>query len=305
MNAWQSSEAAMDAVIALLRGAYSRWRRDTPVEHMRRDLDELFGAHARPWPIVEVDANGVPAEWIAAPDMRWGRTILYLHGGGFRTGSINSHRDLIQRLSIAAEARILAIDYRLSPEHPFPAAVDDALAAYRWLIGQGLPAATIAVAGDSAGGGLALSLLLAARAGCLPLPGAVHLMSPWTDLTASGASYATRAERDPINQRAMVLGLAKGYLGSHGDARDPLASPLLGDLGGLPPLLVQCGGREIILDDSVVLVERAKAAGVEATLDLFEDMIHVFQMFDELPDAAIALKRAGAFLQAHVRAPST
>ena len=218
----------------------------------------------------------------------------------FGLGSIESHRDLMQRLARAADARILAIDYRLSPEHPFPAAVEDALAAYRWLIARGVGASRIAIAGDSAGGGLALSCLAAARAAGLALPAAIYLMSPWTDLTASGASYVTRADRDPMHQRSMILRLAKSYLGAQGDAGDPLASPLFGDLRGLPPLLVQCGGREIIFDDSAALVERARAAGVDARLDVDEEMIHVFQLFGELPEAARALARAGAFLKTHV-----
>lgn len=193
-------------------------------------------------------------------------------------------------------ARVLAIDYRLAPAHLFPAPVEDALVAWRWLLDQRGAPARIAIAGDSAGGGLALSCMLAARAAGLPLPCAAYLMSPWTDMTASGATYDTRAARDPMHQRAMILGMAKGYLGKTGDACDPLASPLFAEFSGLPPLLIQCGGREVILDDSRVLADRARAAGVDVALDLYEDMIHVFQTYAELPDAEKALARAGVFL---------
>ncbi len=290
------SEDAVADVVADLQKIYGRWTRETTVQQMRADWDEAFAPRAKNWPIDRFAIGDMNAEWIAAPHTDATRAILYLHGGGFRIGSIASHRDLIQRLSEAAQARVLAIDYRLSPECLFPAPVDDALAAWRWLLEQGHAPARIAIAGDSAGGGLALSLMLAARAKNLPLPCAACLMSPWTDMTASGATYETRAARDPMHQRAMILGMARGYLGKSGDACDPLASPLFADLGGLPPLLIQCGGREVILDDSCVLAERARQAGVEVELDLYEDMIHVFQTYAELPDAATALARAGAFL---------
>jgi epsilon-lactone hydrolase len=293
---------SIDDVVTLTRGIYGRWSRETSIGEMRQDWDEFFKLRAKPWPIEKADANGVAAEWIGLSDIRPERTILYLHGGGFRLGSITSHRDLIQRLAIAAQARVLAIDYRLSPEASFPAPIEDALAAYRWLLDQGLAASNIAFAGDSAGGGLALSCMLAARKAEIELPAATFLMSPWVDLTAGSASYVTRADRDPIHRRSMILGMARAYLGKDGDARNPLASPLFADLRGLPPLLVQCGGREIILDDSVLLAERARTSGVETALDVREDMIHVFQMFEELPEATEALDHAGTFLKTHVRA---
>lgn len=286
----------VEAVVAGLRKIYARWTRETSVQQMRDDWDAAFAIRARVWPVEHFTIGDVDAEWIAAPGADPARTILYLHGGGFRIGSVLSHRDLIQRLSEAAGVRVLAIDYRLAPEHAFPAPVEDALAAYRWLLESGHAPARIAIAGDSAGGGLALSCMLAAREAGLPQPCAAYLMSPWTDMTASGASYDTRAARDPMHQRPMILGMAKGYLGKSGDARTPLASPLFADLRGLPPMLVQCGGREVILDDSVALAEQARAAGVDCELDICEPMIHVFQMFAELPEAQRALARAAAFL---------
>ncbi|MFO1168714.1 MAG: alpha/beta hydrolase [Rhodoblastus sp.] len=286
----------VEAVVAFLRTIYAGWTRETTVLQMRSDWDAAFAKRAQDWPVDRFAIGGMNAEWIAAPDADATRVILFLHGGGFRIGSIDSHRDLIQRLSQAARAKILAIDYRLSPDHLFPAPVEDALAAWRWLLDKGHAPTRIALAGDSAGGGLALSLMLAARANDLPLPCAAVLMSPWTDMTASGASYDTNARSDPLHQRAMILGMAKGYLGKSADPRATLASPLFADLAGLPPLLIQCGAPEVLVDDAKALAERARQNGVEAELDLYADMIHVFQTYAELPEAARALERAGAFL---------
>ncbi len=296
-----TDQAAVERVIAEIKTVYGRWGRGTSVAQMRADWDALFRARAAMWPVVAVDTGGIAAEWIAAPGVGRERTLLYLHGGGFRLGSIASHRDLMQRLSAAAGARVLAVAYRLAPEHLFPAPLEDALTAYRWLLGQGLPAERIAIAGDSAGGGLAVSTMLAARASGLALPGAAVLMSAWTDLEASGNSYRTRADRDPMHSRAMIVAMARGYLGAGGDARDPLASPLHGDLRGLPPMLLQCGGRETVLDDTIMFADKARAAGVEVEVEIHEDMIHVFQMFAaELDEARVAIAAAGAFVRRHI-----
>ncbi|MCB1542277.1 MAG: alpha/beta hydrolase [Rhodoblastus sp.] len=291
-----SAEAAVARVVAELQKIYGAWTRETTIQQMRDDWDAAFAIRACDWPVERLTIGRMDAEWIAAPGADPAHVVLYLHGGGFRIGSVRSHRDLIQRLSQASRARVLAIEYRLSPEHTFPAPVEDALAAYRWLLTAGHAPARIAISGDSAGGGLALACMLAARDAALPTPCAAYLMSPWTDMTASGASYETRADRDPMHQRAMMSGMARGYLGKSGDLRHPLASPLFANLVGLPPLLIQCGGREVILDDSIALAQRARESGVEAELEVYEDMIHVFQSYAELPDTARALGRAGAFL---------
>ena len=268
---------------------------------MRGDWDALFAEHADDCGFEIIDAGGVEAVWIAAPDARADRIILYFHGGGFRLGSIHSHRDLMERIARAGSARVLGISYRLAPEHVFPAPVEDALAAWRWLLAQNISADRVLFAGDSAGGGLAVSAMLAARQHTLPLPAGAILMSAWTDLEAHGGSYVTRAERDPIHQRGMILGMAKSYLGADGDARDPLASPLHGDLKGLPPMLVQCGGRETVLDDSIVVADKARAAGVAVDLEIEEEMIHVFQMFAaELDEGRAAIDRIGAFIKRHL-----
>ncbi len=291
-----SAQDAVGGVVVFLRTIYAGWTRETSVQQMRDDWDAAFAKRAQDWPVERFKIGGMNAEWIAAPDADPTRIILFLHGGGFRIGSIASHRDLIQRLSQASRAKILAIDYRLSPEHAFPAPVEDALAAWRWLLDQGHAPGRIAIAGDSAGGGLALSLMLAARTHNLPLPCAAWLMSPWTDMTASGASYDECAGADPLHQRAMILAMAKGYLGK-ADARDPLASPLFADLTGLPPLLLQSGVGEVLRDDTTALAENAREKGVDADAQLYDDMIHVFQSYAELPAADEALTRGAEFLE--------
>lgn len=295
--------SAVEAVIARIRAVYGGWGRTTPIDRMRRDWDALLSGPTVPHSFEPVFAGGVPAAWVAAPGSDAGRAILYLHGGGFRLGSIASHRGLMARLSREAGCGVLGLDYRLAPEHCFPAPVEDALAAWDWLHSV-VPASRIAVAGDSAGGGLALSLVLRLREMARALPAAGFLMSPWTDLAATGESYVTRADSDPIHQRPMILAMAKGYLGPGGNPRDPLASPLYADLGGCPPLLVQVGDRETVLDDACMLARRAADAGVPVELQVAPGMIHVFQLFaDELPEARSALAAAGAFLRRHLAGP--
>jgi monoterpene epsilon-lactone hydrolase len=299
MNA--TTEAPIDTVIARVRKVYGGWGRSTTVEQMRRDWDELFGSNAVSATVEPVSADGVDALWVAAPDARRDKVVVYFHGGGFQVGSMRSHRELMACISEAGACCVLGVDYRLAPEHRFPAALHDACAAYEWLLAQGVRAADIALAGDSAGAGLVLSALLLLRDAARPLPAAAVLMSAWTDLTASGQSYETRAQSDPIHQRRMILAMARSYLGDEGDARDPLASPLFADLKGLPPLLMQVGDRETVLSDSTQFAEKARAAGVHVELEVWEHMVHVFQQFpSELVEARKALQSIGAFLQAHL-----
>ncbi len=291
--------APIDLAIARIRAVYRSWRRDTSVAQMREDWDTAFGESVAAVTCERVSAGGVDGEWISPANAPEDKAILYFHGGGFRIGSVASHRDLIAQIVLASRCRVLAINYRLAPEHRFPAALDDALAAYGWMLDHGLKAANIALAGDSAGGNLVLATMLALRDRGLPLPISAVLMSPWTDLAATGASYVTRAEADPIHQRRMILALAKDYLGGQGDPCDPLVSPLYADLQGLPPLLIQVGDRETVLDDSLVFADKARAAGIDVSLEVWDGMIHVFQMF-ELPEARQAIASIAGFLNRHL-----
>src|SRR5215831_2545397 len=206
-------------------------------------------------------AGGVKSEWVTAPGADADRAILYLHGGGYVIGSINTHRALAGRLSRAAKARVLVIDYRLAPEHPHPAAVEDAVAAYRWMLQQGLLASHIAVSGDSAGGGLTVATLVAIRDAHLPTPAAGAPISPWVDMEGIGDSMTSKSAADPIVHKDDLLNMAKAYLGGK-PPRTPLAAPLYADLAGLPPLLIHVGTAETLLDDASRLAERAKKAGV-------------------------------------------
>jgi epsilon-lactone hydrolase len=293
--------APIDLAIARIRAVYRGWNRDTSVAQMRSDWDAAFGGSTAAVTCERVSAGGVEGEWISPADAPLDKAILYFHGGGFRIGSVASHRDLIAQIAVASGCRVLAINYRLAPEHRFPAALDDALAAYGWMLGQGLTPGNVAFAGDSAGGNLVLAAMLALRERGLPLPIAAVLMSPWTDLAATGTSYVTRAEVDPIHQRPMILALAKNYLGGQGDPCDPLVSPLYADLAGLPPLLIQVGDRETVLDDSVMFADLARAAGVDVHLEVWDGMIHVFQMFGaELPEAHRAIASIAGFLNQHL-----
>jgi len=293
--------APIDLAIARIRAVYSSWNRETTVAQMRGDWDAAFGGTTAPVACEKIIAGGVDGEWISPANAPKDKAILYFHGGGFRIGSVASHRDLIAQIALASGCRVLAINYRLAPEHRFPAALDDALAAYDWMLDLGLKSDNVAFAGDSAGGNLALAAMLALRERRLPLPVSGVLMSPWTDLAATGASYVTRAEADPIHQRPMILALAKNYLGGQGDPCDPLVSPLYGDLRGLPPLLIQVGDRETVLDDAVVFADKARAASVAVDLQVWDGMIHVFQMFGaELPEAHRAIADTARFLDRHL-----
>lgn len=268
-------------------------------------FDEMragFDASAAPAPddvkTTAVDAGGVPAEWVDAPGADAGRVIVYLHGGGYVVGSVVSHRNLASRLGRAAGARVLNVGYRMGPENPFPAAVDDAVAAYRWLMQNGGTPERTAVAGDSAGGGLALATLLALKDGGDTLPAAAFVMSPWTDLTMSGDSMTSRADKDPMIQGPMLGGMAQAYLQGK-DASDPLISPLNGDLTGLPPVYAQVGEAEVLYDDAARFVEKAKAAGVDATFDPWPEMFHVWQLQASIiPEGQQALEKGGEFIKA-------
>ncbi len=263
-----------------------------------RTAFEQMAAPAQPDIKTEkVSANGVDAEWVTAPGAASDRAVLYLHGGGYVLGSVNTHRDLLGRISRAAQVRVLGLNYRLAPENPFPAAVDDALAGYRFLLDQGFKPVRLVVAGDSAGGGLTLGALVAIRDAGLPLPAAGVCLSPWVDMEAKGESMTTRADKDPIASRDALFMMARSYLGGK-DPKTPLAAPLHADLKGLSPLLIQVGDSEVLLDDSNRIAARARAAGVKVTLEVWPEMIHVWQLFASfLPEGQEAVEVIGKFIR--------
>ncbi|MGE5595554.1 MAG: alpha/beta hydrolase [Hyphomicrobiales bacterium] len=272
---------------------------------MRAGMEERSARCADDISVEPVDAGGVPAEWISAPNAEPANVVLYLHGGGYVLGSPTTHRDLAARISRASGARVLLIDYRLAPEHPFPAAVDDALAAYRWILAQGIDPAAVAIAGDSAGGGLTLATLLALRDAGGPLPASAACISPWTDLTGTSKALETRAHLDPMVQREGLLQMAASYLGG-ADPKTPLASPLFGDPTGLPDLLIQVGTSETLFDDGARFAARACEAGVAVTFEPWQDMIHVWHAFAPiLPEGQAAIERMGEFIRARLRQPAT
>ena len=251
--------------------------------------------------VSEVSAGGVPAHWLAAPGADAGRVLVFLHGGGYELGSVRSDGELAARLGRASGMRVLFPEYRLAPEHPFPAAIDDVLAAWRWLrTEQDLSARSIAVAGDSAGGGLTVALLVATRDAGEALPAAAVLMSPTVDLTSSGASMTERVDQDPISTPALLRQLASDYLAG-ADPKTPLASPLFASLSGLPPLLVQVGTADLLLSDSERLASAATEAGVDVTLEIGEGLPHVYPLMLGTPEAAEATEQIGEFLRARVR----
>ena len=248
-----------------------------------------------------VNAGGVAAEWISTEGTTGGtaddRVMLYLHGGGYVVGSMRAYRGFLSRVSRATGARVLGLEYRLAPEFPFPAAVDDSVAAYRWLLSQGIDPSRIVIGGDSCGGGLTIATLVALRYLGEPIPAAGVCISPWVDLEGTGESMTSKAEVDPIVQKEMLEFMAHLYMGDR-DRRTPLAAPLYADLRGLPPLLILVGTAETLLDDSTRLADRAKASGVTVELDIWEDMIHVWPIFAPvLPEGQQAIERIGEFVR--------
>jgi monoterpene epsilon-lactone hydrolase len=289
--------AQLDSLVALLR---SRPVAETPeVGPARTRFEKLadFLGGAPDAKCEKVDAGGVPAEWVAAPGSDPGRAVLFLHGGGYAIGSINTHRRLAYDISAASGARVLVIDYRLAPEHPFPAAVDDAATAWRWLLQQGLAPNRLAIAGDSAGGGLTIASLVNLRDQKLGLPACAVAISPWVDLEGQGNSITARAAQDPMVQKDGLLWMAGMYLAGK-DARTPLAAPIHAELKGLPPILVQVGTAETLLDDATRIAEKLHAAGVDVRLSIWPNMLHVFPLFAPiLSEGRDGCLEIGAFIR--------
>ncbi|HEY7851724.1 MAG TPA: alpha/beta hydrolase [Caulobacteraceae bacterium] len=275
----------------------------TPADLSQAELRAVYDGIGAAFPtpadvtLERVTANGVAAEWSITPGAAGERAILYLHGGGYVIGSIASHRHLAAALGRAAKARCLVLDYRLAPEHPFPAAVDDALAGYRFLLESGFAPGNIAVAGDSAGGGLTVATLLAAREAGLPQPACGFCISPWVDLEGLGASMASKSAEDPMVQKEGLAGMSGAYLAG-ASARTPLAAPLHADLTGIAPLLIQVGSAETLLDDATRLAAAAAHAEVDVRLEAWPKMIHVWHFFHPmLSEGRRALESAGEFIK--------
>jgi epsilon-lactone hydrolase len=247
---------------------------------------------------IETEAGGLPAMWAIPKACAEDRVLLCIHGGGFVGGSIYTHRKLFGHIAKAVGARALSFDYRLAPSHTHPAPVDDATAAYRWLLEQRIEPAHVAFTGDSSGGGLTITAQLRAREQGLPLPAAAMPLSPWTDMEVVGESYRSNWSTEAFFYRELVQGLASMYLGDGGDARDPLANPLYADLSGLPPMYIQVAGDETLLDDSRRLADRARAAGVEVRLDVFPGQQHTFQRAaGRAPEADEAIRKLAGWVR--------
>jgi epsilon-lactone hydrolase len=246
--------------------------------------------------VERVDAGGIPAEWISAPNTGDERVVLYMHGGGYSIGCVDFVREFCARLSAAADARVLSLDYRQGPEHPFPAPIDDAVAAYRWLIAQGTNPANVVFSGESAGGGLTISLLLALRDAGDPLPAGAVPISPWLDMEAVREMSDEALEWDLLRPEQLVL--FAGWFLADGDRRHPLANPLYADPTGLPPMLVLVGGREILLDDARRFTSNAQDAGVDVTLEVVPEMIHIWHVFGPMfPEAVEASDRVASYVR--------
>jgi acetyl esterase/lipase len=288
-----------DPEIVALRALIAGRTRATEVAQMRRDIDARglnFGL-AADVTVEKVSANGVPSEWTSTPKADTDSAVLYLHGGGYVIGSLDSHRHVASEVGRAAGTRTLAIDYRMAPEHPFPAAVEDSVAAYRYLLEQGIKPEKIAIVGDSAGGGLVVGAMLAIRDAGLPNAACGWCISPWVDMEALGASFVDRAATDPTVQKPTILMMAQTYLAG-ADPKSPYAAPIYGELRGLPPLLIQVGAAETLLDDSLRLARLAGMADVVVDLQIWPEMIHVWHLFHPVLAAGRrAIVSGGSFVR--------
>ena len=273
------------------------------VRSIRKVMDGFVGVFPVPDDVFvqPVECSGVAAEWIVPPEAEEQRTVLYFHGGCYISGSPGVVREFCSRLARASRSKVLCIDYRLAPEHKFPAALDDALDSYRWLLAQGVSSEDIAFAGESAGGGLVLATLVQCRELCVPMPACAVPISPWVDLEVCyGDSLSRNYGVDMAPFEPLLIG-AEAYAGN-GNRRNPLASPLHADLSHLPPLLVQVGTNELLLDEAVEIANRAQRAGCEVTLQRWEDMTHVWHWYASVfPEAQEAIEEIGTWIQSQTR----
>ena len=291
-----------DTEIGALRQKLASRVRSDDYRQRRRDMDAGFRQYAiaRDVTIEPVTGNGVRAEWTSTPQDDRDAALLYVHGGGYVIGSLDSHRHLVSEAGRAAKAWALALDYRLAPEHPFPAAVEDAVAGYRYLLSRGIRPGRIAIAGDSAGGGLVVAAMLAIREAGLAQPACGWCISPWIDMEGIGETMSSKAEADPMVQREPLLEMAGLYLGG-ANPRSPLAAPIYADLRGLAPLLIQVGAAETLLDDAIRLAKAAGAADVRVDLQVWPEMVHVWHLFHpELKAGRRAIEAGGYYVRATI-----
>ncbi len=294
-----ASAAAQAEVARRIVEMTSRWAQGATLAEIRGGFEELL-AGPEPGRAESTTLAGMAAvRHRPAADAPRG-CVLFCHGGGFQIGSLRSHASLMARLAEASGTEVIGFDYRLAPEHRFPAQMEDGVAAYRAVLAAN-PHTRIVIAGDSAGGNLALTIALQARDAGLTLPAALVLISPWLDLTMRGESYQSRAEKDIFSKPEALRAMARTYLGRGGDPLAPLASPVNADLAGLPPILVHAGDFDITLDDSTLLAQRAKQVGVDCTLRVWPEMGHHFQVFDALPQARSSIADIGVFIREAVR----
>jgi acetyl esterase/lipase len=289
-------------VYLLLKYQASKAGKNATLQKKRAVLE--YGARYLPMP-PHVDVNqttvgNIAAEWLRPVGTTDDRAILYLHGGAYAMGSCATHRALASRIAVASQTPALLPEFRLAPEYPFPAALEDGVAVYRWLIEQGVSPQKIVVVGDSSGGGLAIALTVLLRDKGVPLPVAITCMSPWADLALTGESLRSHAKVDPICSFEESQLHSAYYIGEH-DAREPLVSPIYADLHDLPPILIQVGDREILLSDSARLTERARKDGVHVELEVWRGMWHVWHLFARyMPEGQRAIDRIGAFIRKHL-----
>ncbi|MBW2295862.1 MAG: alpha/beta hydrolase [Deltaproteobacteria bacterium] len=292
-----------DSVVHALRAMPSLGsENDLDIARARAQMESLTANPQIPYGTTfeTISAAGVPAEWVTAHGSEPAKVVLYLHGGGYALGSIATHRGLTARIAVAAGTRVLSLGYRLAPETPFPGAVEDATAAYGFLLEQGIAPENIAIGGDSAGGGLTFATLVSLKDHGQPLPAAAFGLSPWIDLEGLGRSMKTRAAADPMIQKDGLARFAKLYL-ADADPKNPLAAPLYADLSGLPPILIQVGTAETLLDDSIRIADRLREAGGSVELQQYQDLIHVFQAFAPIvPEAVEAIQKIGDFVKRHL-----
>ncbi|MEM6484147.1 MAG: alpha/beta hydrolase [Pseudomonadota bacterium] len=269
------------------------------IEEMRSGFEEMMVQLCPPTSanVKPLSIDGLSADLITAENSLDTRAVLYLHGGGYIIGSKKTHGELCGRIAESTKAQVLVIDYRLAPENPFPAAVDDAVKAYEYLLNKGVSPSQNMIAGDSAGGGLTMATMLSLKARDIALPGCACLFSPWVDLTCSGETQEPGVADDPMLTKEKLLEMASAY--APGDANNPIASPLFADLTGLPPLLIFCGTREVLLSDSTMLAEKARASGVTTDLHVEEGLVHVWQTLP-IPESAESLAVISAFTEKHM-----